>query len=107
MNQEPELSLNLARLIARDIVSVGRVPAILSIMILISALAVVYITHQSRQLIAQQERLLIERDQLDIEWRNQILEENSLAEHSRVEQLAETELEMKRPSASSEIVVQQ
>jgi len=106
MTQEPELSSNLARLIARDIVSVGRVPAILSICILISALAVVYITHQSRQLIAQQELLLIERDQLDIEWRNQILEENSLAEHSRVERLAETELEMKRPSASSEIVVQ-
>lgn len=105
MTQDPELSSNLARLIARDIVSVGRVPAILSVFILISALAVVYITHQSRQLIAQQELLLIERDQLDIEWRNQILEENSLAEHSRVERLAETELEMKRPSASSEIVV--
>ncbi|EAS42487.1 cell division protein FtsL [Photobacterium profundum] len=106
MSLDPQPPSNLARLIARDIVSVGRVPAILLILILISALAVVYVTHQSRQLIAQQEQLLIERDQLDIEWRNQILEENSLAEHSRVERFAEEEIDMKRPSAKNEIVVQ-
>lgn len=106
MSLEPQPPSNLARLIARDIVSVGRVPAILLILILISALAVVYITHQSRQMIAQQEQLFIERDQLDIEWRNQILEENSLAEHSRVERFAEEEIDMKRPSAKNEIVVQ-
>jgi cell division protein FtsL len=106
MSLEPQPPSNLARLIARDIVSVGRVPAILLILILISALAVVYITHQSRQMIAQQEQLFIERDQLDIEWRNQILEENSLAEHSRVERFAEDQIEMKRPSAKNEIVVQ-
>jgi cell division protein FtsL len=106
MSLDPQPPSNLARLIARDIVSVGRVPAILLILILISALAVVYITHQSRQMIAQQEQLFIERDQLDIEWRNQILEENSLAEHSRVERFAEEEIDMKRPSAKNEIVVQ-
>ncbi len=106
MSLDPQPPSNLARLIARDIVSVGRVPAILLILILISALAVVYITHQSRQMIAQQEQLFIERDQLDIEWRNQILEENSLAEHSRVERFAEEEINMKRPSAKNEIVVQ-
>lgn len=106
MSLDPQPPSNLARLIARDIVSVGRVPAILLILILMSALAVVYVTHQSRQMIAQQELLFIERDQLDIEWRNQILEENSLAEHSRVERFAEEEIDMKRPSAKNEIVVQ-
>ncbi|CAG21528.1 cell division protein FtsL [Photobacterium profundum] len=106
MSLDPQPPSNLARLIARDIVSVGRVPVILLILILISALAVVYVTHQSRQMIAQQEQLFIERDQLDIEWRNQILEENSLAEHSRVERFAEEEIDMKRPSAKNEIVVQ-
>ncbi|ELR66376.1 Cell division protein FtsL [Photobacterium marinum] len=106
MNSVPEPTDNLARQIARDLVSVGRVPLILLVLVLISALGVVLITHHSRQLIAQQEQLLIERDQLDIEWRNQILEENSLAEHSRIERLAEKELEMKRPSVDSEVVVQ-
>ncbi|WP_299019141.1 cell division protein FtsL [uncultured Photobacterium sp.] len=106
MNSAPEPTGNLARLIARDLVSIGRGPLILLVLVLISALGVVLITHHSRQLVAQQEQLLIDRDQLDIEWRNQILEENSLAEHSRIERLAEKELEMKRPSVDSEVVVQ-
>ncbi|UXI01639.1 cell division protein FtsL [Photobacterium sp. TY1-4] len=106
MSAASEPSENLARLIARDLVTIGRVPLILLVLVLISALWVVLITHHSRQLIAEQEQLLIERDQLDIEWRNQLLEENALAEHSRIEQLAEKELEMKRPSRDSEVVVQ-
>ncbi|MCW8330478.1 cell division protein FtsL [Photobacterium sp. SDRW27] len=106
MSSAPEPSENLAGLIARDLVSVGRAQSVLLVLVLISALGVVLVTHHSRQLIAQQEQLLIERDQLDIEWRNQILEENSLAEHSRIERLAEKELEMKRPSRDSEVVVQ-
>ncbi|WP_163923291.1 cell division protein FtsL [Photobacterium sp. Alg240-V54] len=100
-----ESSMNLASLIGRDLVTVGLVPLILAFAILISALSVVYVTHESRQLIAQQEKLLMQRENYDIEWRNQILEENSLAEHSRIERLAETELKMQRPSVDNEIVI--
>ncbi|MBC7002466.1 cell division protein FtsL [Photobacterium sp. BZF1] len=105
MNQQPEPTNNLAQIIGRDLISVGRIPLIMLVLVLISAMGVVLITHHSRQLIAQQEQLLIERDQLDIEWRNQILEESSLAEHSRIERLAEQEMEMQRPSRDSEIIV--
>ncbi|WP_231579404.1 cell division protein FtsL [Photobacterium iliopiscarium] len=97
--------MNLASLIGRDLVTVGLVPLILAFTILISALSVVYVTHESRQLIAKQEKLLMQRETYDVEWRNQILEENSLAEHSRIERLAETELKMQRPSVDNEIVI--
>ncbi|CEO38064.1 cell division protein FtsL [Photobacterium kishitanii] len=100
-----ESSMNLASLIGRDLVTVGLVPLILAFTILISALSVVYVTHESRQLIAKQEKLLMQRENYDVEWRNQILEENSLAEHSRIERLAETELKMQRPSVDNEIVI--
>ena len=100
-----ESSMNLASLLGRDLVTVGLVPLVLAFTILISALSVVYITHESRQLIAQQEKLLMQRETYDVEWRNQILEENSLAEHSRIERLAETELKMQRPSVDNEIVI--
>ena len=100
-----ESSMNLASLIGRDLVTVGLVPLILAFAILLSALSVVYVTHESRQLIAQQEKLLMQRENYDVEWRNQILEENSLAEHSRIERLAETELKMQRPSVDNEIVI--
>lgn len=106
MKQPTESSLNLARLIGRDLVTVGLIPLILTFAILGSALGVVYITHQTRQQIVEQEQLLTEREGYDVEWRNQILEENSLAEHSRIERLAETELKMQRPSADSEVVIQ-
>ena len=36
---------------------------------------------------AQREQLVLERDALDIEWRNLILEENALGDHSRVERI--------------------
>ncbi len=47
----------------------------------------------------------MERDRLDSEWRNLILEETALAEHSRVQDLSNKELEMKRPDADKEVVV--
>lgn len=103
--KQTESSMNLASLIGRDLVTVGLVPLILAFVILLSALSVVYVTHESRQLIAQQEKLLMQRENYDVEWRNQILEENSLAEHSRIERLAETELKMQRPSVNNEIVI--
>ncbi|UTM57693.1 cell division protein FtsL [Photobacterium sp. CCB-ST2H9] len=106
MSIQPTPADSLIRQIGRDLATVGRVPLVLMVLVLISALGVVYITHQSRQLVAQQEQLLIERDDLDIEWRNQLLEENSLAEHSRIETQAEKALEMKRPNTNNEVVVQ-
>lgn len=44
--------------------------------------------HHTRLLTAQREQLVLERDALDIEWRNLILEENALGDHSRVERIA-------------------
>ncbi|GAL06461.1 cell division protein FtsL [Photobacterium aphoticum] len=106
MKVAPEPSDNLAKIIGKDLLTIGRFPLVLLVLVLCSAVGVVLITHNSRQLIAQQEQLLIERDQLDIEWRNQILEENSLAEHSRIERLAEDEMQMHRPSRDNEVIVQ-
>ena len=106
MKTAPEPSDNLAKIIGKDLLTIGRMPLFLLVLVLCSAVGVVLITHNSRQLIAHQEQLLIERDQLDIEWRNQILEENSLAEHSRIERLAEDEMQMHRPSRDSEVIVQ-
>ncbi|ARR50224.1 cell division protein FtsL [Photobacterium damselae subsp. damselae] len=103
--KETEASINLSKLIGKDLITVGCVPLVLAICILASALGVVLITHQSRQLISQQEQLLSQRDQLDIEWRNQLLEENALAEHSRIERLAEQELKMERPTTTNEVVI--
>ena len=80
---------------------------LLLIMVVISAFSVIYFTHLNRQTTSGLEVLLTERDELDIEWRNLVLEQNSLAEHSTIETKARKLLQMKRPNINSEVIINQ
>ena len=98
----------LVAVIGGDILRHGKLPLILFIGVLVSAVLVVTTTHKTRLLTAQREQLVLERDALDIEWRNLILEENALGDHSRVERIATEKLQMQHVDPSQEnIVVQQ
>lgn len=77
---------------------------LISLLCLASALAVVLASHQARELIGQREELRAVADELDIEWRNLLLEQSALGDHSRVEQLARKQ-GMFRPSPKEEQVV--
>lgn len=78
---------------------------ILLALVVISAFSVIYYTHVNRQTTSELELLFTQRDELDIEWRNLLLEQNSLAEHSAIESNATKLLNMKRPDAKSEIII--
>lgn len=78
---------------------------ILLFLVVSSAFSVIYFTHLNRQSTSGLEVLLTERDELDIEWRNLLLEQNSLAEHSAIESKAEKLLKMKRPDVTTEVIV--
>ncbi|WP_426358435.1 cell division protein FtsL [Pseudocolwellia sp. HL-MZ19] len=78
---------------------------ILLMSVLVSAFYVIYFTHMHRQTTSSFENLLVERDELDIEYRNLLLEQNSLAEHSAIESKAAKQLNMKRPDAKSEVII--
>ena len=78
---------------------------VLLLVVVISAFSVIYYTHVNRQTTSALEILFTERDELDIEWRNLLLEQNSLAEHSVIESKAKNLLKMKRPSTDSEIII--
>lgn len=71
----------------------------------LTALAVVQMAHLNRQLTIQQDQNYQQRDQLDTEWRNLLLEQRALAEHSRVEEIARRQLQMDRPSGHRDITV--
>ena len=73
--------------------------------VLLSAFAVIYYSHVNRQTTSELEVLLTAKDELNIEWRNLLLEQNSLAEHSAIESKAKKLLNMKRPDTDSEIVI--
>jgi cell division protein FtsL len=103
MTSEP--TPKLGWIILRDLFTVGRVPLFLLVTIFCSAMAVVLTTHKTRQVISQKDQALVEREMLDSEWRNLILEENALSEHSRVQRLAISELDMTRPDSDKEVIV--
>ena len=101
MSQSP---LNLPRVVLQDIWQHKWV-LLLSIIVMINAVAVVYTSHVSRKLTSTWDQLLQEQDRLDIEWRNLLLEEQSLSEHSRVTRIATKNLHMARPLPKEEVVV--
>ncbi|ARD43899.1 MULTISPECIES: cell division protein FtsL [Colwelliaceae] len=94
------LTLDIWHDIKRHLVIYG-----ILLLVLISAFSVIYFTHLNRQTTSKIEVLLTERDALENEWRNLLLEQNSLAEHSAIESSAEKQLNMTRPDASSEIII--
>ena len=75
----------------------------LLLLVLLSAFSVIYFTHINRQTTTELEQLMSQRDELDVEYRNLVLEQNALAETSVIESKAEKHLQMKRADAQPEI----
>lgn len=98
-------SAKLAKIILIDLLTVGRIPLILMVLIFASAMGVVLTTHDTRQSVSRLSQVQSERFDLDNEWRNLIIEETALAEHSRVQEIAEEQLHMQRPDADKEVVI--
>ena len=78
---------------------------LLSVAVLVTAFAVILVTNMTRGLTAKQNDLMAEEDRLNIEWRHLLLEQGTLAEHSRVATLAMDKLQMGRPLVTTEKVI--
>jgi len=70
-----------------------------------SALGVIYGKYRSRMLFADIQRLEQELEAYDVELGQLQLEQNTWAEHSRIERLARTRLGMSLPSRDSIIYI--
>lgn len=78
----------------------------LLVLLLVSAVSVVYVSHLNRHAFTDYQLALKERDQLDIEWGQLLLEQSALAQHARVEQIARERLAMKTPDIRDIVLVQ-
>ncbi len=65
--------------------------------LLVSAIGVVMLRHESRQLFSTLQRAQAERDQAQVEWSRLQLEQAWLAEAGRIEREAREQLGMDRP----------
>lgn len=70
-----------------------------------SAIAVIISTHENRQLVIAQEKLVREKDAFDVEWRHLIIEQSALTEHNLIERTVFEKLDMRRPTREDEILL--
>ena len=73
------------------------VTGMLLLVIVLSAIGVVYSSHLSRQLFAEQAILLEKNDQLQLEWAQLLLEQSAWSSPNRVESVARDSLGMEVP----------
>ena len=72
---------------------------------ILSALGVVYVTHDTRLKYHQLETLRRQENYLQVAWSQYLLEESAWAAYSRTEQIAKKHLAMQSPNASHIVIV--
>ena len=86
----------------------GRMTAALIVITLVSsAVAVAYSVHKSRIYLNDLQRLETQRDQLETEWSQLLLEQHSWGSYGRIGKLATDQLQMRNPAPSEIIMVRQ
>jgi len=79
--------------------------ALLVMGVIASAVQVVYLSYESRQLLGEYDELFKQRHELEVERGQLLLEESALASHARVEELAVADLRMKVPNVNEIVLV--
>ena len=97
-------NFNLLLILVSDLAR-NKLRVLLYLVVLSSAISVILSSHHNRQQNIALEELMREKDDLDVEWRNLVLEQRALTEHNRIESLVKNKLEMHRPKADEEVVV--
>ena len=79
---------------------------VLIIAIVLSSAAVIELRHRNRLYFAQLQNLQVQRDAIDTEWGQLLLEQGAWSQHRRVEELARIKLGMVLPTPEQVIIVQ-
>ena len=94
----------LQEIIMEDLFTSNKLVLILLLAITISALGTVWITHQTRGLVAEKGDLVLQHQALENEFLNLKLEEATLSENTRIEAIAK-QLGMQRATPEQEVVI--
>ncbi len=79
--------------------------ALLTLIVMACALSVIELRHRNRLLFAELQTLTHERDALNTEWGQLLLEQGAWSEQRRVEETARARLGMAMPSVEQVVVV--
>ena len=79
---------------------------LLAVLVLASAVSVVYARHDARQLFIELQQLTAERDTLNIDWGRLQIEHSTWASPGRVEQIARERLRMREPDPATVVIIE-
>ncbi len=79
--------------------------ALLIVAVFLSALAVIDARNENRMLFARLQQLRQQRDQINVEWGQLLLEQSTWSTHARIEQVATQKLGMVMPQHVEIVVV--
>ena len=77
----------------------------LLLVLLLSALGIIYTTQETRTLQAGLEKVRVDRDRLHVQWSQLLLEQGTWAMQARIERIAEKQLEMVLPDQKSVVII--
>jgi len=79
---------------------------LLLVLVMLSALAVVYVKYDARLMFNQLQKELREQDKLGVEWSRLQLEKNTWSSNGRIEKLARTKLNLQPPKPEQIVYIQ-
>ena len=78
-----------------------------ALFLLVSSFGVIYSTYQTRKLIAEFQHLQNQRNELQTEWGQLLLEQSTWGSFNRVERLASNKLNMRVPDPQQVVMIGQ
>jgi cell division protein FtsL len=75
------------------------------VLLQVSAIAVIYSTYKNRQLFSGLQELKAESREMQVVWRQLLLEQSTLASFNRVLEVADTELSMMAPDPETIVIL--
>ena len=94
----------LQEIIIEDLFTSNKLVLILLLAITLSALGTVWLTHQTRGLVAEKGDLILQHQALENEYLNLRLEEATLSDNTRIEAIAK-QFGMQRATPEQEVVI--
>ncbi|WP_032091873.1 MULTISPECIES: cell division protein FtsL [Pasteurellaceae] len=95
----------LQTILLEDLFVSNKLVMVLLMLVLITALGTIWITHQTRGLIAQKSELVLQHQALENEFLNLKLEEATQSDNTRIEAIATGKLQMKAIEPEQEVLI--
>ncbi len=80
---------------------------LLGLALMVSGLGLVHVKYENRQMYGQWQRLINERDELNVDWGRLQLELSTWATHPRIERQARERLGMKIPAGDEVVIIRE